>query len=132
MYMKLLIPKELVCFLVTTIAQLGQLLGVCLKLWCKLVSLQQTIQRVLFLCDSKELVKAFNTRRALDWQDITRFAGLSFFVHNGLLCKMIFALPPPPSPPLLVKPLCDVAKKATQVLVQSSFFVNSSLFVPSP
>ena len=63
--------------------------------------------RVLLLSDSKGMVKIFNTRRASDWQDHTRLADLNFLVQNGLLCHMILLSH------VLVKYLCNVAKKAT-------------------
>lgn len=76
------------------------------------VSLSATnhgFQQVLFLCDSRDLIQAFNTRKALDWQDNARLAYLNFLVQNGLHCKMILV------PHSLLNSLCSVAKRETLV-----------------
>lgn len=58
-----------------------------------LIATNHDFQRILFLSDSRELVKAFNSRKAPDWQDTIRVADLTFLVQNGLLCKMILYPP---------------------------------------
>ena len=45
-----------------------------------LTATNHDLQRVLFLSDSRGPVKAFNTKRAPDWQDITRLAHCNFLV----------------------------------------------------
>ncbi|XP_050278159.1 uncharacterized protein LOC126719671 [Quercus robur] len=67
---------------------------------------------ILFLSDSRGLVKLFNTRKASDWQTNYRLADLNFLVQNGLLCHMILV------PHMLLKTLCNVAKKAVQVPIK--------------
>ncbi|KAK9988746.1 hypothetical protein SO802_028985 [Lithocarpus litseifolius] len=65
---------------------------------------------ILFLSDSRGLVKTFNTRKASDRQTHSRLVDLNFLVQNGFLCHMILV------PHLLLKSLCSVAKQAIQVL----------------
>ena len=77
--------------------------------------------RVLLLSDSKGMVKIFNTRRASDWQDHTRLADLNFLVQNGLLCHMILVSH------VLVKYLCNIAKKATQMPIKLCWFNPASM-----
>ena len=60
---------------------------------------------ILFLSDSRGLVKLFNTKKASDWQTQYRLADLNFLVQNGLLYHMILV------PHLLLKSLCNVVKK---------------------
>ena len=67
---------------------------------------------ILFLSDSRGLVKLFNTRKASDWQTQYRLADLNFLVQNGLLYHMILV------PHLLLKSLCNVAIKAVQVPIK--------------
>ena len=64
---------------------------------------------ILFLSDSRGLVKLFNTRKASDWQTHFRLADLNFLVQNGLLCHVILV------PHLVLKSVCNVVKKAVQV-----------------
>ena len=59
---------------------------------------------ILFLSDSRGMVKTFNTRKASDWQTHSRLADLNFLVQNGLLCHMILV------PHLLLMSLCNGAK----------------------
>lgn len=74
-------------------------------------------QRLLFLSYSRGLITAFNTKRAPDWQDVSRLLDLNFLVQQGLLCKMILV------PQLLFNTLCDVAKRATQMPIKHCWYL---------
>ena len=47
---------------------------------------------ILFLTDSKNVAQVFKKEKATDWLDIIRVADLSFFILQGLICK-VFCVP---------------------------------------
>ena len=81
-------------------------------------------QRILFLSDCGGLFTTLNSKRALDWQDSTRFANLNFLVQGGLLYKMILV------PSLLVNHISIVAKQATLVPLNQRW-LNPALYMNS-
>ena len=81
-------------------------------------------QRILFLSDCGGLFTTLNSKRALDWQNSTRFANLNFLVQGGLLYKMILM------PSLLVNHISIVAKQATLVPLNQRW-LNPALYMNS-
>ena len=81
-----------------------------------LIAKHHGLRHVLFLSDSRGLVKVFNSGRASDGQDHARHVDINFLVLNGFLCKMILV------PHLMCKSLCNVAREATQVPLKHYWF----------